>query len=147
MFDILELVHYGKVSSNGYAEISVNIQIQGDKTIEFNELRGFIDSGAGRTSIREGYIRGKIDLSKYQTSKRNSANGDYESIQIPNVFLNLPLMKNNQWLPLEFIGTVNIIDHYDIVIGCDILHMCEFIYNGISKTYFLKMYQPAIHEK
>jgi len=55
MVEIIELIHFGKIAENGFAEIEVNVHFKNeDKT--FNNLKAFIDTGANRSGINEKYL-------------------------------------------------------------------------------------------
>jgi hypothetical protein len=77
MVEIIELIHFGKIAENGFAEIEVNVHFKNeDKT--FNNLKAFIDTGANRSGINEKYLIDKIDIKNNETNDVDSANGEYK---------------------------------------------------------------------
>lgn len=146
MVEIIELIHFGKIAENGFAEIDVNIHFKNENKT-FNNLKAFIDTGANCSGINEKYLINKIDITNNDSSDVDSANGGYKSKQIPNVGISLA-MTNGKFIPLDKIGTIKLEKlEYDFIIGNDILHMCEFIYNGLSKTYIIKLFQTTMNVK
>lgn len=146
MVEIIELIHFGKISENGFAEIDINIHFKNENKT-YNNLRAFIDTGANCSAINEKYLINKIDINDNESNNVDSANGEYKSKQIPNVGIMLP-MTNGKFIFLDKIGTINLENlKYDFIIGNDILFMCEFIYNGLSKTYILKLFQTMMNIK
>lgn len=146
MVEIIELIYFGKIAENGFAEIDVNIHFK-DENKTFNNLKAFIDTGANCSGINEKYLINKIDITNNNSNEVDSANGGYKSKQISNVGISLP-MTNGKFIPLDNLGTIKLEKlEYDFIIGNDILHMCEFIYNGLSKTYILKLFQTTMNVK
>ena len=146
MVEIIELIHFGKIAENGFAEIDVNIHFKNENKT-FNNLKAFIDTGANCSGINEKYLINKIDITNNDSNDVDSANGGYKSKQIPNVGISLA-MTNGKFIPLDKIGTIKLEKlEYDFIIGNDILHMCEFIYNGLSKTYIIKLFQTTMNVK
>jgi hypothetical protein len=90
MVEIIELIHFGKIAENGFAEIEVNIHFKNENKI-FNNLKAFIDTGANFSGINEKYLIDKLDITNNNTNDVDSANGNYESKQIPNVGITLPM--------------------------------------------------------
>ncbi|WP_264529447.1 hypothetical protein [Flavobacterium sp. N502540] len=143
MMKILELVHYGRISDSGFAEILVDIHIEESGEIIKN-LNAFIDTGASNTSIKESLISNLIEIKDFEKTKMGSASNIFESVQVP-IGVRLPMTSENSFISLKM-RTVNMPNmKYDLIIGNDILNMCEFIYNGLSKTFFLKLYQTDTH--
>ncbi|MFA7302034.1 MAG: hypothetical protein WC069_07010 [Candidatus Shapirobacteria bacterium] len=142
MVKIIELIHFGKISENGFAEIDIDVYFKKENKT-FKNLKAFIDTGANRSAINEKYLEGKINTMDCVVNNVDSANGEYESKQIPDVGISLP-MTNGKFIPLNIIGSIKLQKlNYDFIIGNDILLMCEFIYNGLSKTYVLKLFQTS----
>lgn len=140
MEEVVELIHFGKIEKNGFAEINVDIHFR-DENKTFKNLKAFIDTGANCSGINEKYLINKIDLTNLIVNNVDSANGEYESKQLSNIGISLP-MTDGKFIPLDKLGTIKLEKlEYDFIIGIDILHMCEFIYNGLSKTFILKLFQ------
>ena len=106
MVEIIELIHFGKIAENGFAEIDVNIHFKNENKT-FNNLKAFIDTGANCSGINEKYLINKIDITNNDSSDVDSANGGYKSKQIPNVGISLA-MTNGKFIPLDKIGTIKL---------------------------------------
>lgn len=139
---IKELIHLGKLDEKyRYAEILVDITFGNEHHI-FNKARAFIDTGASTSSINISYINDIIELSNYPISETGTAAGKLNCYELSKISLRLdPLFQPKQFIPLNKVKTIQLENGFDFLIGNDVLHMCEFTYNGLSKTYLLKMFQ------
>lgn len=139
---IRELIHLGKLNSvNKYAEIEVDIKLLNEKKI-YKSLKAVIDTGAARSCVQQRVIADDVKLSEYKEKDSHGANGQFKSFEIPNVSIRLnPLFNDKMGCDLEFVSAINSPTMpYDVIIGNDVLLQAEFMYNGLSETYLLKIF-------
>jgi len=140
---ISELIHHGQLSANSkYAEIEAELILINEGK-HYQNLKGFIDTGASKSAIHVDVVNKDLDLSSYETVQNRGANGSYDCVRINNVGIILPSLNAETYTGTIYIDTTTMNNGYDIIIGCDVLSVCEFIYNGRNGTYQLKYLKEA----
>jgi hypothetical protein len=126
-------------TDHNFAELLVDVKNPLNNKV-YKNAKCFIDTGATMTLVSTKILTDlEYDLDNCKTHKQFTAQNEVDVKKVPNVSLRLTeLMEENDFIDLFFVNNCDI-NNYDIAIGGDILEKCEFIYNGHSKTFLLKL--------
>ena len=138
---IIEKIYCGKLDSKfHFAEIEVDLYLS-QKGKAVKNIRAYIDTGANKSCVNESLLAQYIELEKEKTIEAFSFSGKENTKEISNIYIRLvPLMEEKQFIPLPSVRTCNLVNGFQAIVGNDILYSCEFTYNGLSDTFFLKYY-------
>ena len=104
-------------------------------------LKCFIDTGANQSILNKKHLEElNVDYEKITNTGQKSGFDGTKSVKLlKNVGIRIEkLLNEGECLLLHEIAVTDL-KEFDFAIGTDILKECEFIYNGHSKTFILKL--------
>ena len=120
----------------GGALIKLNIITQ--ERVVLENLNGLIDTGASISAVKEGVLKqAGIDITTLPTINRNTPAGLGQSHIIKDVIVYFEPWSEIR-IPLKSLSTFNG-GSCDVLIGCDLLSLCRFTYNGPAESYILTL--------